>query len=155
MPPIEDCRRSCVSAAKGKESRKEVHGDGERGTKNIKWLLRHASGAGIRRTGDKTFRARRGLVSVYLDGKATFRKQYSASISKAAALDMVLDWKLTCSRGRLLMSSVVPIEQAEVALALVASKRASPIRIPAGVAIFYLSMDKEMFFIKGLLSSHP
>src|SRR5437868_3296314 len=72
LPPIEDCRCSCVSAAKGKESRKEVHGDGERGTKNIKWLLRHASGAGIRRTRDKTFRARRWLVSVYLDGKATF-----------------------------------------------------------------------------------
>ena len=53
------------------------------------------------------------------------------------------------------MSSVVPIEQAEVALALVASKRASPIHVPADVAIFYSSMDKDMFFIKGLLSSHP
>ena len=49
------------------------------------------------------------------------------------------------------MSSVVPIEQAEVALALVASKRASPIHVPADVAIFYSSMDKDMFFIKGLL----
>ena len=73
-----------------------MHGDGERETGNIKCLLRHASSAVIRRTGVKTFRVWRGLVSVYSDGKPMFRKQYSAWVSKAASIDTILEWRLTC-----------------------------------------------------------